>query len=229
MSADKKLLLQVKKLVPVLAPTYVVLLGLLVSVAIVSAVYNIPVAKFTRDPTVILGGHPFTGIISNIGILFWCFTASILFFSSAIFINHLDKMFLRFLIVSGLLTSLLLLDDLFLFHDYIFPIYFHLTEKVVYLGYLVLISLYFLKFKGVIVKTEYTLLLIACGFFALSMGADCILPQEGLEFLVEDGFKLLGIVTWFIFFTRTCIEPVRQPLSKWLLNLNKNQIRLSPQ
>ena len=165
MSLDKKILLQIKKLPPVLALAYTVLLGLLFFIAIVSAQYNIPVGKFTRDPTAILGGHPFTGVISNIGVLFLCSTSAICFFSSAIYRNHLGKMVLQFLIVSGMLTSLLLLDDLFMFHESIFPRYFRVDEKAVYLGYLVLISLYFLKFKGVIIKNEYLLLFMACGFF----------------------------------------------------------------
>ncbi|MCW8995149.1 MAG: hypothetical protein OQK77_04970 [Psychromonas sp.] len=210
MSLAKEFLVQFKKFTPVLAPTYIVLLGLLFSVAVISVRYNIPVAEFTRDPTVILGGDPFTGFISNIGIIFWCFTAAICFFSSAVYRTYLSGIVSLFLKASGMLTLWLLLDDLFMFHDSLFPKYLHVSEKIVYLGYLVLISLYFLKFKEVIVKTEYPILFMACSFFALSVLSDVFLPQKGWEFLFEDGFKLLGIVTWFIFFTRVCFIQIQE-------------------
>lgn len=209
MSLTNNLFLQLRKLISVLAVSYIFIFGLLISVAIIGAHYNIPVAKFTRDPTAILGGHPFTGVISSIGILFWCSTLAICFFSAAIHRKNGGAIASRFLIFSGLLTLLLLLDDLFMFHEVIFPRYFHISEKAVYLGYFVLTSMYFLKFKGVIAKTEYTLLLISYVFFALSMGSDIFLPQKGLEFIVEDGFKLFGIVTWFIFFIRTCFIQIQ--------------------
>lgn len=213
MSLTKEIFLQVKNLIPVLALSYVIILGLLFSVAVIGAHYNIPVARFTRDPTVILGGRPFTGVISNIGILFWCATSAVCFFSSTIRGKNRNAIASRFLMFSGLLTLLLLLDDLFVLHETIFPIYFHIPEKAVYLGYLIITSMYFLKYRGLIVKTEYSLLFIACGFFGLSMIADIVLPQEGLEYLVEDGFKLFGIVTWFMFFMRTCFIHIQEAVN----------------
>lgn len=198
-----------KKLISVLALSYVLIFGFLISVVIISAYYNIPIARFTRDPTAILGGHPFTGVISNIGILFWCSTVAICFFSAAIHRKNGGLIASRFLSFSGLITLLLLLDDLFLFHEEIFPTYFHIPEKAIYLGYLVLILMCFVKFKKLIVKTEYALLLISCIFFSMSIGSDFFLPQKGLRLLVEDGFKLFGIVTWFIFFVRTCFIQIQ--------------------
>lgn len=196
--------LQIKNLMPILAPSYLILFGLLLSVAIIGDQFHVPVSKFTRDPTHILHGHPFTGIISNIGILFWCSTAAICFFSSAIHWVNKNLMNAIFLLCSGLITLLLLLDDLFMFHEIIIPRYFHLPEIAIYFGYLTLISIYLLKFRENIMKAEYTLLFIALGFFALSIISDVFLHYEELECLVEDGCKLFGIITWFLFFIRTC-------------------------
>jgi len=204
------LFLQVNKLIPVLALSYVLVLGLLSSVAIIGAYYNIPIVRFTGDPTVILGGRPFTGVISNVGVLFWCATSAICFFSFAIYGKTRNALTARFLLFSGLLTLLLLLDDLFVLHETIFPVYFHIPQTAVYLGYLILISMYFYKFKEIIAETEYTLLFIACSFFGVSVISDIFLPQKGLEYLVEDGFKLFGIVTWFIYFIRTCFIQIQE-------------------
>jgi hypothetical protein len=185
-----------------------VLIALLFSITMISVYYNIPGVYFTHDPVSLLNGYPFTGIISNIGILFWCSTSAVCLFSSAIHKQRKSAEISVFLLFSGLLTMLLLLDDLFMFHNAIFPRYLAIPKKMVYLGYFLLMTMYFIKFGKLILKTEYTILYIACGFFALSIICDIFLPRNSLEFLVEDGFKLFGIVTWFIFFTRTCFTEV---------------------
>ncbi len=201
---------QVKIVVHLLIVVYVILLGLLFLIAIIGAQYDIPIAHFTRDPAAILHAHPFTGVISNIGILFWCSTSAICFFASAIHFKKGSVNVATFLLFSGLLTSVLLLDDLFMLHEDIFPKYLHIPEKLIYLGYLFLFLIYLKKFNRVISQTEYIILFISFTFFFLSIFCDVVLPQEGIEFLVEDGFKLFGIVTWFIFFIRTCFVQTQQ-------------------
>jgi hypothetical protein len=183
---------------------------LLFLVFIIGAQHDIPVAKFTRDPAAILHTNPFTGVISNIGILFWCSTSAVCFFSSAIHSKKGNIVVGKFLLFSGVLTSVLLLDDFFMFHEYVFPKILHIPENVSYLGYLALISIYFIKFRSAIFRSEYIILFIACIFFSLSIISDVFLPQRDMGFLVEDGFKLFGIVTWSIFLTRTCITQTQQ-------------------
>ena len=203
MSFIKESLLQIQRLIPTFAIVYIALAGLLTAVVIAGAILDIPIANFTRDPAAILNAHPLVGVISNIGILFWCSTAAICFFASVILYSKKQKSDAIFLFFSGLLTLLLLFDDLFMFHEEFLPNYLHIPERAVYVIYLILILGYFLKFMSDILQSEYTILLIACGFLGLSVISDMVFPQEGLEFLVEDGFKLFGIVTWFLFFSRT--------------------------
>ena len=143
MLSTENIITQVKRSVQLLSATYIVLFGLLFTITMISGYYNIPISSFTRDPTVVLGGPSYIGFISNIGILFWAFTAAICLFSSVIHKQGNNQATSQFLLYSGLLTLWLLLDDL-------------------------------------------------------------LLEQQGFEFLLEDGLKLFGIVTWFIFFFRTC-------------------------
>lgn len=210
MSLIKDSIEQVKMVAPILLVIYTILLGLLFFVFIIGAQLDIPIARFTRDPAAIFDAHPFTGAISNIGILFWCSTAAVCFFTSVIHSKKGNIEIGKFLLFSGLLTSVLLLDDLFMFHEFMFPEILHIPQIVTYLGYLVLVSIYFIKFRSAIFRTEYIILLIACIFFGLSIFCDIFLPQRGIEFLVEDGFKLFGIVTWLIFFTRTCFTQTQK-------------------
>ena len=197
-------IMQIKAAGSILAIVYALLLALLVSVGIISAQFDITVDMFTRDPAALFDASPFIGVLSNIGILFWCSTVAICFFAVAFQLKNGNKIAAKFLIFSGLLTALLLFDDLFMFHETVFPEILHVPEKLVYVVYLVLILMYFIKFRESLLQTEYIILLTACMFLGLSMVSDVVLPQEGIEFLIEDGFKLFGIVTWFIYFTRTC-------------------------
>ena len=59
---------QIKSLTSILLPSYLIIFGLLLSIALIGEYFQIPVSKFTRDPIHVLNGHPFTGVLSNIGI-----------------------------------------------------------------------------------------------------------------------------------------------------------------
>jgi len=206
-------IVQIKNSGSVLAIVYFFLLVMLIAVGVISAQFGIAVDMFTRDPSALFDASPFVGVISNIGVLFWCATVAICFFASAFQLKNGNGTCANFLIFSGLLTALLLFDDLFMLHETVLPEVLHIPEKMIYVIYLVLIALYFIKFRESLLQTEYIILFIACSFLGLSMVSDLVLPQEGIEFLIEDGFKLFGIVTWFIFFTRTCFSLTQKVLA----------------
>ena len=44
---------------------------------------------------------------------------------------------------------------------------------------------------------------LALGFLGLSVISDMVLPQVGLEFLFEDGLKIMGIVSWTYFYIKS--------------------------
>ncbi len=183
--------------------TYLLLIGLLYSFAAIAEHFDISVAYFTRDPAITMYGHPFVGMVSNIGIIFWCAALAICFFCSVIQFKKGDPRVGRFLLFSGLFTLLLMLDDFLMFHEFVFPYSLGIPQAAVIVGYLVLVSLYFLIFGKLILTMEYSILLLACGLFALSLATDMWMPQSELQFLLEDGAKLFGIVTWLLFFART--------------------------
>ncbi|WP_392339324.1 hypothetical protein [Moritella marina] len=210
MLLTENIMLKVKRSAQILSSTYIVLAGLLFSITMISYYYDIPISWFTRDPTVVLHGPSYVGFISNIGILFWAFTTAICLLSSIIRKQKYHKTTSQFLLYSGLLTLWLLLDDMFMLHDSFLPNHLMIPEKLVYLGYVAMVFVYLVKFRAEILKHEYVILLFAFCFFSLSVLADLLLEQQGYEFLLEDGFKLFGIVTWFIFFFRTCRHYLQQ-------------------
>lgn len=190
---------------------YALVLVLLLIVIFASWKTNLPIGVFTRDIAGLLEVNPFSGVISNLGILLWCAAASICLFSFAVLqnlksshaaINRKSKFFLLF---SGLITSILMFDDLFLLHEEIFPS-LNVSERVVYCSYIAIICFYLLKFRKTIFKTEWVILGLGFCCFAASIVID-VLPIAGSKItLLEDGFKLFGIASWFSYFVRLCFQ-----------------------
>ena len=182
---------------------YILAIFILASIVTVSYIYNTPISRFTRDPSSVMKGSQFDGFLSSIGVLFWSGTAVISIFCYALFRRNVDSSEItKFALAGGLFTSILLLDDLFMFHDGIFP-RFGLNEKILFLFYAVFILLYLVKFRQFILTRDYTLLLAAIFFFAFSIIVDTF-PYSLLgkwHHLFEDGTKFLGIVSWFGYYT----------------------------
>ena len=190
--------------------SYLLSLFILAAITLSSVYMDIPIYKFMSDPSSITNVSPFIGIISNFGVLLWCTSAVICLFSWII-LNHrsYETEFSKFILCSGLMTVLLLIDDFFRLHEYIFPKILGLPEKIVIMGYGTLTLFGLIKFRKCILKTEFLILLVAIGFFGLSLIVDSF--QNDIEQLVgqwrilfEDGFKLLGIVSWLGYFLRSC-------------------------
>jgi hypothetical protein len=194
---------QLKELLPMLLIVYSLPFLILLGVVIVRLQYKIPFSDFMRDPSSTMGAPFYIGFISNLGILFWSFSTAICFFCFEILRkDRNNKELMSFLFFSGVLTSILMLDDLFLFHEYVYPVYFQISEKLVFTGYGIIIILYLARFRKIILETDFLLLVFAFVFFGLSIILDSELIHCRGQYLFEDGFKLFGIVSWFAYFTR---------------------------
>jgi hypothetical protein len=196
------------------AVIYLPVLATFALTALASAYADVPISLFLRDATATLDGHPLTGMQSNLGVLVWA-AAAICVFSSVILWQHqpFDKTLSAFFLWSGVITAVLLLDDLFLFHDDLAYRYLGLDEKVILVGYGLAIMLYGAIFRQTILSSKYSLLLIAGVFFSLSIVIDFFLDkwESPWRIFLEDGFKLLGIASWSGYFIRTCFQAVGLP------------------
>ncbi|MDJ0680785.1 MAG: hypothetical protein QNJ18_13070 [Xenococcaceae cyanobacterium MO_167.B52] len=110
----------------------------------------------------------------------------------------------RFFGTFGIITLILLLDDLFLFHEVIAPGIFMISETIVYGGYGLVILASLINFRKIILQSEWGLFGLAFVFLGLSIVIDSLPVLDNmstdLNYLIEDGFKLLGIVSWFGYF-----------------------------
>jgi len=193
----------------VLVAVYVPPLLVVVATGIVSVVKNVPASKFTRDPAVLLGTHPLVGMMSNVGILLWAGAAAVCLFTALVLNMKKESPAHRgFLAGAGLFTLWLLCDDLFLFHEWLFPTVLGVSDKVLFLAYGCLTAVFLFRFRRYILhSTPWLVLGLALAFFAISMGLDR-LPEDMFVwdplYLLEDGAKLLGIVGWLWYFGTVC-------------------------
>lgn len=231
-----------KHSLPTIVIIYIAMLILILCVIFISLKTGIYLKVFTKDPasTAGLNGlnsiydvkinpfladakhNPIVGLLSSVGILFWCSSASLYLFSFTILkntknTNHSQRsdiaLFCKFF---GFTTLMLLLDDLFLFHEAIFPNLLNISQEVVYTCYLAVIAWGILRFRKTIIKSNFYLLLLAFLWFGLSIiidlfGFSIIVFYEPLDArtIFEDGFKLLGIVSWFSYCVETCFSYIR--------------------
>lgn len=184
---------------------------LILILAIASVYLKIPFSNFTRDPMAITGGHPFLGILSNIGVMFWGFSVIVCFFSYALLkSNKKNHDVLGFIVFGGFISLVLLLDDLFMLHEYIYPKYFGISEKIIFLSYGLIVLFYLVKFRKIIKETELSFILLASFFFSFSILVDILLKSLlPWHHFFEDGSKLFGIISWFYWHFSVCFQEVR--------------------
>jgi hypothetical protein len=186
-------------------------LGLL-GVPLLAAVgTGVPVGVFLRDPVATLGGHPLTGLQSHVGVLIWWGAASICLFSVAVLRRPGERRLRAFAASYGVLSAVLALDDLFLLHEDLAPRYLGIHELAVVAAYGVAAVALTVAFRDVILRSEYRLLAAAVGFFAVSILTDQVIAkywQSGWRIVVEDGLKLVGVVSWTAYFVGVCLRAV---------------------
>jgi len=179
----------------------------LIAMAMFSLMNDFHFSYLSRDPVQIMDAKPYIGLVSNIGILIWCSTAAILFYSSKLSsMAGKPKIQTNFLVYAGFITLMMLIDDQFLLHDMIFPEYLHVDENVffVFYGLSVIALVYF--FWKFLLQTDYVLLILAFGFLGASAVSDYLIVigfTNSYSQVIEDMLKFFGIVSWFSYFLRT--------------------------
>jgi hypothetical protein len=186
----------------------------LVMLVVMNFQTEVPITTLTRDIFELTKVPSYTGLISNIGSLIWCSTLTVCWFSALAFRKTIKPSMLWFLIYSGTISGLLMLDDFFILHESFYKTHLHLSENRVRLGYGIITITYMVVFRKIILRTDFTFLGLALFCFGLSVGLDAIADVQYRApmiapdpyFLWEDGSKLLGIVSWCAYIVRTCLN-----------------------
>lgn len=211
-----KITSSLKSTYKLLLKLYIPTLVLLALVLLVSRYTGKPFQMFTRDPAALTGAHPLLGFLSNVGILLWATCAAVCFFTAGLLYagkKHREER--RFIFSAGFITSVLMLDDLFLVHEELFPSYLGGREGMIIGLYIIVVFVFMARYKNLILKDASPVFFLALVFFALSSIIDAL--PEGLpdwRFIFEDGFKLLGIVSWLGYFAHFCFQIIKPVVLK---------------
>ncbi len=169
---------------------------------------GLPVSDLLRDPAAVTGAHPLVGLFSNIGVLLWAATAAICFFCAALRRTGLvRRRCALFLLASGGITLVLLVDDFFLVHEQV-AAWSEPFEAALFAAYALVLLVHIAAFRRIVFETDYLLVFLAMSFFVASALID-VLPGWHLSFVLEDAFKLLGIVSWLAYFARTGFQEIK--------------------
>jgi len=178
--------------------------GVLLAVLLaVHCLTKIPFMKFTADPATVFGYNPLFGYISNLGIILWAACVGVCFLSAGILNAHKGEgQSVRFLLAFGGLTVILMLDDLFMFHESLAPNYLNISEKWVILAYGVYTMFCFYHFRRLILNNDFRFLIFAMAALGSSVVVDQISSRFYFpgEYFVEDGLKFIGIAAWLSYF-----------------------------
>jgi len=171
----------------------------------------------TADPLAVYRAPIYIGAISNLGILLWCASASICLFCFVLLRkNPVHRLPALFLLFSGLIISILMLDDFFQLHEKIYRDTLNIPEAFVVSVYGVLFLANLIAFRKVALETNFLLFLLAFGFFGLSLFFDLIMVQnihgKNYQEIYEEGAKLMGLVSWTAYFIRAALQITRPAL-----------------
>lgn len=190
-----------------------------------AAVYfqsKVPVPILLRDVFSSADIPSYTGLVSNMGIFIWAVAGSICSFSFALLNkrNQGHKRVSSFLLYGSALSFLLMLDDGLLLHERFFYNYFNLPEEATIAIYGCLVLFFLIKYHRVIRNSDFSFLGFAMFFFVVSLVFDAIFHTEEihnefpLTMLIEDGSKLLGIVSWAAYFISFSFNEIRDLIFK---------------
>jgi hypothetical protein len=169
--------------------------------------YGILIEDITRDPAAVVSAPFYVGAVSNFGMVLWGACAGFCFLGYAMLRGAPDKRDLgRFLLFSGIITCALMLDDLLQFHEVIYPKYIAIPQRVTYGLYLLAGLAYLVRFRSAIGRTAYLLAVLAAVFLGISAGLDQLPTELPAHYLFEDGFKLMGMVSWLMYLGQTALS-----------------------
>lgn len=204
---------------------YIITCLFIVLVYLLTENTDISIYELVADPNEVGKVAPYTGLVSTIGTLIFCATASICLFSAhlADYEDNENVEWSWFFKCSGYFILLLLIDDLWQIHENFSTLLFgakasigsfnrsiqNLIETIIFGVYGLLFTTYLLRFRKIIYQTKFSSLILAFGFFVLSTIIDLLLEDIKGHFILEEGFKLLGIVSLLSYYVTVCFQKVK--------------------
>ena len=201
---------------------YIVCCSFIVLVYLLTENTDISVYELVADPNEVGRLAPYTGLVSTLGTLILAATASVCLFSAYLIgcANSQAKKWNLFFRFSGYFILLLLADDVWQIHENFPSILFDLEpenrliqdlcETIMFGIYALLFAAYLSRFKKLFFQTKLNSFVFAVSFLLLSTIIDIFLANISGHFILEEGLKLLGIVSLSIYYFEVSFRQVRQ-------------------
>ena len=173
-----------------------ILWGAIAVIVAIAAAFDVPMIKLTKDPLQLFESDRFYyGLLSHVGVLLLCSAAAVALFTSRLLIQvRAEPVRAGLLRALGLLSAAWTLDDLFVVHETVAPVFLGIAERTFTIGYALALGWILTAYRRHILEhTPFILLAVAVGCLGISAALDWLpLRQIGTD--VEDGVKLTGIV-----------------------------------
>lgn len=202
----------------VLAGIQIAAIIIIVALFLLARIGHIPFAQVTRDPATAFHGSFLTGYLSYMGACLWCAAASVALFAGFLSRRSSNSATsnrqTQFFLATGFLSAILLVDDLFMMHDGLIPYLagWRNVEPIILGMYAIAGLVWLIRFRAIILKTAWILLVISGSFFAVMVAVDqgILKVDESRRHLFEDGPKFMGIANWAVWVIGTCIAMLTQ-------------------
>jgi hypothetical protein len=166
---------------------------------VASRVMDRSMRDFSQDPTEVLDGPAYIGFLTGIATVVWSVAATSCLLAWLAAGRSARSPFLW----SALFVTALLADDLFRLHESYYP-QVGLPQLVVAAIYGVAGAAYVWLFRSFIRANDGWLFLLGLALLGISIATDQLVDNG--PWFTEDGTKLLGIVTWALFYLRAALR-----------------------
>ena len=189
--------------------------AVLAGVMVAHLALDIPTRDFTSDPTAVMEAPFYTGFVAVLGYTTWAAAAAVFLFAAATVVPVARDRTRALFLAIGLCSLLLYVDDAFLLHETVLPVYFGIPEFVTYAVYVAAALLGARYFARVVWEhPDGALLLASLGMLAGAI----LLDQVNLEWFTPARFgeavlQLVGSSCWLAFAVRAGGRALRQPVA----------------
>jgi hypothetical protein len=178
--------------------------------ALISVVSDKSAAYLTREPAdaVRIEGCAgpncaYAGFLSNLGILTWAVGAVAAGLAASLARRGAPER--GMLAAAAGLTTLLLVDDMFMLHDQVFDA-IPRGQKGFLAFEALLVGVFVVAYRRLLLAGPAGALVLAAGLIGLSTAIDVVAPGNHL---IEDGIKFIGIASWATWLVLTALPTLR--------------------
>jgi hypothetical protein len=159
---------------------------------------------FSQDATEVLDGAAYIGFLSGVVVVLWSVAATACLLAWLGTSRSARSPYLW----SAIFVTALLADDLFRLHESYYP-ELGLSQPVVATVYGAAGAAYLWIFRSFIRANDPLLFLLGLALLGTSIASDQLFAAP--PWLLEDGAKFLGVVTWATFYLRSALRAIASP------------------